>query len=146
MSQNINVNSNERNFTNTAANLANNQQADNNNDNRVNTGISIASNEVNVDVEQTSNVSNQTATNEVSEEEVNAALDTVSTFINNSYKQVNFSSDSSSGKTVIKIIDKETQELISQFPSEKLLSIAEKIQGLQLEIEDASGLLVDSHV
>lgn len=83
---------------------------------------------------------------ESSEEDINKALEVVSSFMNNSNKQVAFSNDDTSGKTVITITDKETQEVINQFPSQKLISMAERIQDLHREAESISGLLIDSRV
>jgi flagellar protein FlaG len=82
----------------------------------------------------------------VSEQEINHALEIVSNFMHNSNKQVEFSKDNSSGRTVIIITDKETQEVINQFPSEKIISMAKRIQNLNMEAESISGLLIDSRV
>jgi len=94
----------------------------------------------------TENKVNKEQENDVKEEEVNKALDVVSAFMSNSNKQVAFSNDNSSGKTVIIITDKETNEVINQFPSKKLISMAERIQDLHREAESISGLLIDSRV
>jgi len=82
----------------------------------------------------------------ISAEDVNKALDIVASFLQSTSKQVDFSSDNKAGKTVITVTDKETQEIINQFPSEKIISMAEKIQALHQEVESISGLLIDSHV
>ncbi|MBU2869977.1 flagellar protein FlaG [Colwellia sp. E2M01] len=79
-------------------------------------------------------------------EEVDKALEVVASFLQNTSKQVDFSSDNNAGKIVITVTDKDTQEVINQFPSEKIISMAEKIQSLHQEVESISGLLVDSHV
>jgi len=83
---------------------------------------------------------------EFSSEDVEKALDIVASFLQSTSKQVDFSSDNKAGRTVITIIDKETQEVINQFPSEKIISMAEKIQAVHQEVENISGLLIDSHV
>ena len=83
---------------------------------------------------------------EASPDNVEKALDIVTSFLHNTSKQVDFSSDNNAGKTVITVIDKETQEVINQFPSEKIILMAEKIQALHQEVESISGLLIDSHV
>lgn len=83
---------------------------------------------------------------EVSENDINKALEVVSSFMNNSNKQIAFSNDNTSGKTVITITDKKTQEVINQFPSDKIISMAERIQDLHREAESISGLLIDSRV
>ncbi len=83
---------------------------------------------------------------ELSTDDVEKALDIVSSFFQSTSKQVDFSSDNSAGKTVITVTDKLTQEVINQFPSEKIITMAEKIQALHQEVESISGLLIDSHV
>jgi flagellar protein FlaG len=83
---------------------------------------------------------------EVSENDINKALEVVSSFMNSSNKQIAFSNDNTSGKTVITITDKKTQEVINQFPSDKIISMAERIQDLHREAESISGLLIDSRV
>ena len=47
-----------------------------------------------------------------------------------------FSIDDDTGKTVVKIVDSTTQEVIKQIPSEEILSIAkalDKLKGLFIE-------------
>lgn len=83
---------------------------------------------------------------DITPEKLEKALDIVATFLHNTLKQVDFSSDNQAGKTVITVIDKDTQEVINQFPNEKIISMAEKIQSLHQEVESISGLLIDSHV
>lgn len=83
---------------------------------------------------------------EVSLEETEKALEIVTSFLQSTLKQVDFSSDNNAGKTVITVLDRKTQEVINQFPSEKIISMAEKIQALHQEVESISGLLIDSHV
>ena len=51
-------------------------------------------------------------------------------------KDLTFSIDEDSGKTVVKIIDSSTKEVIRQIPSEEMLGIAQaldKIQGLLIK-------------
>jgi len=59
---------------------------------------------------------------------------------------VNFSIDKESNKTIIKVVDADTQKTIRQIPSEDLLSISKRIQSLR-EGDDSnsvlSGLLLD---
>ncbi len=86
------------------------------------------------------------AAKEVTEDDVEKALEVVSSFINSTQKQVDFSRDNDAGKLVITVTDRETQEVINQFPSEKIISMAEKIQALHQEVESISGLIIDSHV
>jgi flagellar protein FlaG len=92
------------------------------------------------------NATNEQEEKEVSENEINKALEVVSSFMNSSNKQIAFSNDNTSGKTVITITDKKTQEVINQFPSDKIILMAERIQDLHREAESISGLLIDSRV
>jgi len=89
---------------------------------------------------------NETQEKDISEKEINKALEVVSSFMRSSNKQIAFSNDNSSGKTVITITDKKTQEVINQFPSDKIISMAERIKDLHREAESISGLLIDSRV
>jgi len=83
---------------------------------------------------------------EAGETKIEEALNLVSNFAQNSMKDVSFENDNSSGKTVITVFDKKTSEVISQFPSEKIIKMAEKIKDLQDEISGLSGLLIDDVV
>jgi flagellar protein FlaG len=80
------------------------------------------------------------------EEELDAAIEVVSSFINQPPRNVNFTKDDDSGKTVIKVFDLESKELIKQFPSEELISIAKKIQSLHQEVGERSGILLDKRI
>lgn len=83
---------------------------------------------------------------EATEVEVEDAIEVVSSFINSTLKQVSFSHDNTAGRMIITMIDKETQEVINQFPSEKVISMAGRIKELHQEVESISGLLIDSIV
>jgi len=71
------------------------------------------------------------------------AITVVSDFMNQPPRNVNFTKDIDSGKTVIKVFDIESKELIKQFPSEELISIAQKIQALHQEVGGKVGVLLD---
>ena len=77
------------------------------------------------------------------EEALDAAIDVVSSFMNQPPRNINFTKDNDSGKTVIKVFDLETKELIKQFPSEELISIAKKIKTLHQEVAERSGIFLD---
>ena len=79
-------------------------------------------------------------------EELEQAIAVVADFINQPPRNVNFTKDNDSGKTVIKVIDNESKELIKQFPSEELISIAQKIQALHQEVGEKAGILLDKRV
>lgn len=54
-------------------------------------------------------------------------------------RSLEFSLDEDSGRTVIKVLDTETREVIRQIPAEEVLAIASRIQS-------AAGLLVEDTV
>ena len=57
-----------------------------------------------------------------------------------------FSTAQESGRTVVKVIDKENGELIRQIPSEEFMQMADKISDLSEQINVAQGLLFESKV
>lgn len=68
-----------------------------------------------------------------SDEEIQQAVDQIQSFTDNVAKNLKFSIDEDTGKTVVKILDSQTQEVIRQFPTEEAISIArslDKVQGL----------------
>lgn len=51
-----------------------------------------------------------------------------------------FSLDKDSGETVVKVVDRQTQEVIKQIPSEEMVALAQALQDMQ-EALDISGVL-----
>lgn len=61
------------------------------------------------------------------------AVKATNDFVNSVNNSLTFSVDKDSGKTIVKVIDKSTDEVIRQIPSEEMLAIAQaldKIKGL----------------
>ena len=61
------------------------------------------------------------------------AIKATNDFVNTVNNSLTFSVDKDSGKTIVKVIDKSTDEVIRQIPSEEMLAIAQaldKIKGL----------------
>lgn len=85
-------------------------------------------------------------TENANKENLSAAIDIISSFIEPQIRNVNFTQDESSGKTVVKVFDTQSKELIKQFPSEEVLELSEKIKGLQNEIANKTGILIDDKV
>ena len=80
---------------------------------------------------------------EVEKAELKEAISTVHKFIDNNKRGVSFSSDDSTDRTVIKVIDKHTNETVKQMPSEEFLKIAEKIKALETDFSSKVGMLID---
>lgn len=80
------------------------------------------------------------------EEELDQAIEIVSDFMSLSTQTVNFQKDDSSDKTIIKVFDSASNELIKQFPSEAVLEIAQKIVELSQDVGVKTGILLDEKV
>ncbi len=66
----------------------------------------------------------------------------LSNYVQSVQRNLNFSIDESSGQTVIKVIDSESEEIIRQIPSEEMLALARRLN--ELNGEQVSGLLMQS--
>jgi len=83
---------------------------------------------------------------EPTQEELNDAIEVIADFMNLATRNVNFYQDDESEKTVIKVFDAESKELIKQFPSEEVLEIAQKISQLRQDVGIKTGILLDEQV
>lgn len=63
--------------------------------------------------------------------EVESALKTLNDFTAMVAQDVSFTMDEESGKTIVKVVDTATQEVLRQFPSAEALSIARSIDKMQ---------------
>lgn len=61
-------------------------------------------------------------------------------------RSLSFTIDELSGRSVIKVVDLQTEQLIRQIPSEELLKVAQEIKKLQEEMGQSLGLLIDRQV
>lgn len=75
----------------------------------------------------------------VSAEVVDKMVQDVADRLQTNQRQLQFSVDTETNSTVVRVIDSETKELIRQIPSEELLAISRRL-------EAATGLLVDDKV
>lgn len=79
-------------------------------------------------------------------EDVSSALDEVSQFVQSQNRNLNFSYDEQSNRSVVKVTDSETGELIRQIPSEEVLQLSERIRDLQTDVGSAVGVLFNKEV
>jgi len=70
---------------------------------------------------------------------VDEAISNLNDYAQNLKRQLHFSVDEASGRTVIKVTDPETDEIIRQIPPEEVLRIAESL-------DEQSGLLLSAQV
>ncbi len=83
---------------------------------------------------------------EKTDDEIEEAIEVIADFMQLSTQNVNFYKDETSDKTVIKVFDGESKDLIKQFPSEEFLDIANKILELRQDIGLKTGILLDEQV
>lgn len=95
--------------------------------------IRQASNAVATQTEQSVAATNKT---EASRQDLEDAVKAVNDFLKPINNAIQFSLDNESGKTIVKVIDVETKDVIRQFPSEEMMSIAraiDKMKGLLVQ-------------
>ena len=63
----------------------------------------------------------------VDTEQVESAVSRISDYVQNFQRDLQFSVDQDSGRSVIKVVDSETDQVIRQIPSEETLRIAEEL-------------------
>lgn len=78
--------------------------------------------------------------------EVDDALNVVNKAAVFEQRSLSFMMDEASGRSIIKVIDRSTEQLIRQIPSEELLKVAQDIKRLQEEMGQSIGFLVDRQV
>lgn len=69
-------------------------------------------------------------------EELRAAVEKIQEFVSSTASDIKFSIDEDSGQTVVKVVDRETKEVIRQIPSQEMLDLAQaldKLQGLLIK-------------
>ncbi|MCU7921797.1 MAG: flagellar protein FlaG [Candidatus Thiodiazotropha sp. (ex Dulcina madagascariensis)] len=96
------------------------------------------------------------STASVSKQEVEAAVDQMKDFAQVMSRQLQFDVDDESGRTVVRVIDKDSGDVIRQIPSDEVLALARHMREL-MEDESANvagkgmrdqpvGLLVETQV
>lgn len=79
-------------------------------------------------------------------QQLSEALDVINKAVADSRKSLNFSTDEISGRSVIKVVDSTTDEVIRQIPTEEILKVAQDVKRLQNEMGKSIGLLIDNRV
>ena len=63
----------------------------------------------------------------LSSEEVLEAVQNLNAFVQKTRRELNFSVDEQTGRTVVKVIDHETKDVIRQIPAEEILDVARRV-------------------
>ena len=64
-------------------------------------------------------------------ESLDSAVASISSFVQNVQRSLDFSVDDSSGAVVVKVTDRDTGEVIRQLPSEEALRLSEQLESLR---------------
>ncbi|MCU4674764.1 flagellar protein FlaG [Catenovulum sp. 2E275] len=78
--------------------------------------------------------------------QIENALSQVTDFIQLQNRQLNFSFDEDSNRSIIKVTDSDSGDVIRQIPSEDVLKLAQRIKELQTDAGEAIGVLVNRQV
>jgi flagellar protein FlaG len=70
------------------------------------------------------------ASQKMTTEEVQTAVDKLNEFMHNGQRNLNFSIDKDTDDMVVKVMDTQTQEVIRQFPSEETIKLTKHIEGM----------------
>ena len=73
---------------------------------------------------------------EITKEELDATVEKANQFLLGLKTQFDFKIHEGTGRTVVRLIDKQTQEVVKEIPPEKMLDVLESIW-------DSAGILVD---
>ncbi len=76
---------------------------------------------------------------DVRKKELNNAVRTVSGYVQNITRELNFSIDETLGKTVVTVVDQSTGDVIRQIPSEDMLTLSRNLA--EIRERSAKGLL-----
>ncbi|MBO1352256.1 MAG: flagellar protein FlaG [Hormoscilla sp. GUM202] len=82
----------------------------------------------------------------IGEQSVTDAVALVEEFVSAKQKRVSFSIAEETGKMVIQIKDKDSQEVLRQIPAEEVLEMASRVQNLVDEIGQKTGILFEESV
>jgi len=77
---------------------------------------------------QANTVAEEQPTNPAPQEQVEQAVEDINDYLQSVGRDLSFAVDEDSGRTIITVIDSETQEVVRQIPPEELLNLALNLQ------------------
>lgn len=81
----------------------------------------------------------QSGENSVESADLQQAISQINTFVQSVKRDLSFSLDVTSGRTVIKVIDSDSGTLVRQIPSEEVLALANYLQDVQQSSASVDG-------
>ena len=91
-----------------------------------------------VTVAEGNNLPPEQSKSEVSAEELKKVVEQLNEHVQMIQRDLQFSVDEDSGRTVVRVVNSETQELVRQIPSEEVLRIS---RALQEQLDNSKGLI-----
>lgn len=76
------------------------------------------------------------------EQEINNQVEELKNFNQSIDRTLQFKVDEELGVTIVRVIDRETKELVRQFPPEELLNLSRKLKDLNEQDSDKQGILL----
>jgi flagellar protein FlaG len=104
-----------------------------------NSSASGKTNAVDVNKEQQAKVSDDLADNKVGQE-FEVALAEVTEFIQTKNQDLTFSYDNESNRSIIKVTDANSGDVIRQIPTEEVIKLSERIKELQSDVGSSGGI------
>lgn len=83
---------------------------------------------------------------EVTEDAVRQAISNVESFLKVQNRDLAFSIDEDTARSVVTVIDGQSGDVIRQIPSEEVLALAERIQELQQDVGASVGVFINNEV
>ena len=74
------------------------------------------------------------------------AVQEVESFLQTQNRNLAFSIDDETKRSVVTVKDSESGDVIRQIPSEEVLALAERIQDLQQDVGDSVGVFINNRV
>lgn len=81
-----------------------------------------------------------------SEQNINSQIKELQEFNQNINRSLQFKVDEELGVTIVRVVDKDTDELIRQFPPEELLNLSKRLKEVNEEISSSKGIFLKENV
>ena len=86
------------------------------------------------------NLPQQESKQSVDQTQLREAVSQINSFVQSVQRDLSFSMDEGSGRTIIKVIDSESGKLVRQIPSEEVLALASYLQNMKQESADGGSV------